>query len=181
MALVAANVRVGRAGVIAKAPVGTTLPTGITGMTGFIDLGYASDEGVAEARDTSTEKIKAWQNAAEVRVVIVESSLVYKFSLIETKKEVIEVFYQGLSTAATGAGSIVVNPSAQLAASPWLIDVIDGEHVIRTVIPSGQLTKFEEVKSANGEPISYGVELTCYPDAGIGGSAIKYMTVLATP
>lgn len=182
MALTSANVRVGVTGVISKGPTSATLPaTTAAALTGFTDLGYVGEDGVTEARDQSSEKLKAWQKGENVRTVITEGSLTYKFVMLETSKATLETFYQ--STATTGAteGSITVYPTAQAGRFAWVLDVIDGAEFMRAVIPEGEVTEVGEVKYASGEAIGREITVTAYPSTAIaGGSARVYMTALKT-
>lgn len=182
MALTSANVRVGVTGVISRAPSSATLPTTTTAtLTGFTDLGYVGEDGVTETRDQSSEKLKAWQNGANVRTVITEGSLTFNFVMLETSKVTLETFYQ--STATTGAteGNITVNPAAQAGRSAWVLDVIDGAEFMRVVVPEGEVTEVGDVKYASGEAIAREITVTAYPSNAIaGGSARIYMTALKT-
>jgi hypothetical protein len=52
-----------------------------------------SEDGVTETRDRSSDTIKAWQNAATVRTVVTDATLTYALTLIETKRETVELYY----------------------------------------------------------------------------------------
>src|SRR5688500_4446565 len=112
MALSSSNVRVAVTGAVYAGPTATAAPTAADSALagGFVDLGYVSEDGVSETRDRSTNKIKAWQNADLVREVVTESSLTYTFTLIETKEDVVELFYG--ATADSVDGSVEIVPSA---------------------------------------------------------------------
>jgi hypothetical protein len=182
MALTSANVRVAITGSISKGPTSATLPTSTSAtLTGFTDLGYIGEDGVTEARDQSSEKIKAWQRGENVRTVITEGSLTYKFVMIETSKVTVETFYQSTATSAATEGSITVYPTAQAGRFAWVFDVADDPQSIRVVIPEGEVTEVGEVKYANGEAIGREITITAYPSTAIaGGSAKMYMTALKT-
>jgi hypothetical protein len=180
MALQSANVRVAVTGALyVGPPTGVTAPADADAVldTDLKDLGYVSEDGVTETRDRSTESIKAWQNSDEVRKTITEASLTYQLVLIETNVQTVELFYA--NTVDTSDGSIVVIPAGTGGRHTFVLDVIDGTSRIRTWIPQGEVTEIGDQVYSNGEPIGYEITLTAYPDATIGGSAVKWYSDLA--
>lgn len=158
-----------------------TAPTGTAGTTtGFTGLGFVSEDGVTETRDRSSDDIKAWQNAATVRTVITDATLTYSFTLIETKKETVELYYGTTVTAAVAEGDFVIVPANTGGRKSFIIDVVDGAELIRTYIPQGEVTEVGEKVYASGEPIGYEVTITAYPDTTVGGSARVWATALKT-
>ena len=176
MALDADNVRVAVTGAIYKAPSGTARPTDAEASlnVAYIDGGYVSDAGVTESRDRSTTDIVAWQNADTVRRVVTDATLTYAFTFIETKDITVEAFYGATVDPATGAVEIV--PSATGGRAQYVIDVIDGDNVIRIDIPDGEITEVGDQVYASGEPIGYEVTITAYPVDGV--AAVKYYSEL---
>jgi len=160
MALDADNVRVAISGGVFTAPTGTALPTtaDATLNVAFTDLGYVSEDGIVESQEADVTDIVAWQNGDVVRKVQTSHDLTYELTLIETKDAVLETYYGALSSG------VVEVTGDQLGRQSWVIDVIDGDHDIRVVIPEGQVTERGEVTYANGEAISYQVTITAYPD-----------------
>lgn len=176
MTLVSDNVRVAVTGVVAMGPTSATAPVDAdSATTGFTDLGYVGEDGVTETRDRSTEKIKAWQNAATVREVVTEGTMTLNCVLIETKKETVELYYGG--TVDTADGSIAIVPTSTGGRHSFVVDVIDGDDFIRTYVPTGEVTEVGDQVYANGEPIGYEVTLTCYPGSA-GWSAKKFYSSL---
>ena len=158
-----------------------TAPTGTAGTTtGFTGLGFVSEDGVTETRDRSSDDIKAWQNATTVRTVITDATLTYSFTLIETKKETVELYYGTTVTAAVAEGDFVIVPANTGGRKSFIIDVVDGAELIRTYIPQGEVTEVGEKVYASGEPIGYEVTITAYPDTTVGGSARVWATALKT-
>lgn len=174
----ATNVRVAVTGAVYVGPTGTAAPTDAVAAlnAALTDLGYVSEDGVTEARERSTEKIKAWQNAATVREVVTESGMTYSFRLIETKKETVELFY-GSEVDANGA--VRIDPSKTGGRQAFAIDVIDGDQEIRVWIANGEVSAVGEQQYASGQPIGYEVTVTCYPDAN-GDVAVKFYSALDT-
>lgn len=178
MALDSANVRVAVTGAVSVAPSGSTAPTNASTAldAAFKDLGYVSEDGVTETRDRTSDKIKAWQNAATVRTVVTDATVTYTFALIETKAETVELYYG--DTVDTLTGSIVVDPSATGGRQAFVVDVIDGTDLIRSYIPDGEITEVGDQVYASGEPIGYEVTITCYFDDTLGGSVKKFYSSL---
>lgn len=179
MALVSSNVRVAVTGAVYAAPTGTAAPTAAdsTPNVAFKDLGYVSEDGVTETRDRSTNQIKAWQNSDLVREVVTDSKLSYALTLIETKEDVVELFYG--AAADSSDGSIEVVPAATGGRKSFIIDVIDGTDLIRTYLPSAEITEVGDQVYASGEAIGYEITITGYPVAGI--TATKFYSALEAP
>lgn len=180
MALNSANVRVAVTGALSVAPVGTTAPADSVAAlnAAFKDLGYVSDDGVTETRGRSTNTIRGWQNADVVREVVTESDFKLQATLIETKKETVELFYG--STVSGVDGSVLVKPSVTGGRKAFVLDVVDGTELIRIYIPQGEVTEVGDTVYASGEPIGFEVTITGYPDATLLGTAKKWYSGLDT-
>lgn len=182
MATNSANVRVAVTGEVLVGATTATAPTGTgSATTGFLGLGFVSEDGVTETRDRSTDTIKAWQNSATVRTVITDSSLTYSFTLLETNKATVELFYGAAVTEAASEGNFVIVPSNTGGRKSFILDVVDGAELLRTYIPQGEVTEVGDRVYAGGEPIGYEVTVQAYPDTTIGGSAKVWATALKTP
>lgn len=181
MALDSTKVRVAVTGAVSMGATTATAPTGTGGtITGFTDLGLISEDGVTESRGRSTNDIKAWQNGATVRTVVTEGTLTYSFTLLETKKETVELFYGATVTAATADGSFVVVPTSTGGRRSFVLDVVDGGELLRVYIPQGEVTEVGDRVYSNGEPIGYEVTIAAYDDTTISGAAKVWATALKT-
>ena len=141
----------------------------------WVGHGYCSDAGVTETTSTSTQKIRAWQNNALVREVVTEGDATYKTVLIQTNADNVGLFYG--DTVDGIDGSVRVRPGMAKGRRAFVIDVIDGTSIIRTVIPDGEVTVTgDQVYVANGA-VGYDVTITAYSDAD-GVSATKYYSEL---
>lgn len=169
MTQTAANVMVAGSGAIFHAPLATTLPTtAFTALNAaFKDVGYVSEDGVTESQGAESNPIKAW-GGDTVRTVQTAHNVTYRFSMIETNDESVALFY-GNGTAA----SHVINGDV-LEHQEFVLDMLDGDAVIRIVIPDGQITERGEVVYASGGAMLYPVTITCYPDDS-GNKAYKYI------
>jgi len=172
------NVRVGVTGAISMAPVGATEPQDADTRLEppWADLGYVSEDGVTEARERSTEQLRAWQNADVVRESVTEATLTYQFTLIETKRETVELYYG--DSVDPGDGSIPIIPARTGGRHAFVIDLIDGDDFIRAWLPTAEVTEVGEQVYANGQPVGYQVTITAYPGPR-GFSAKKFYSSLA--
>jgi len=170
MTLNAPAVTVGITGEVYTADSGATVtaPTSSSSVldTDLFGLGYVSEDGVEEAYDDTVEDIVAWQNATVVRSLTTESKATLAFTLIETKGKVLELYHKGSQVEVVSAGEWKIDVKAPTSdRRPFVLDVIDGAKHIRFWVPTGEVTEREPIAYQNGEPIAYGVTLTCYPDA----------------
>lgn len=173
----ASNVRVGVTGAVYVAPSGSTLPTGTSSAinSSFEDVGYIHEDGVTETQDTDTEDIVAWQNGATVRKIQTSHDLMYAFTMLETNDVTLKEYYGDFTAGALASDDDTVEiRGEELPRRAWVLSVLDGDHVIRAVIPDGQVTERGEVVYANGEAVAREVTITCYPDTD-GVKAYVYL------
>ena len=164
MALDASKVRVAVTGAVMKGPTATTAPTGTGGTTtGFVDLGYISEDGVEitlpDAGDSTP--IKAWQNGTTVRTIRTpsEDSPTWHFTMLETKKETVEAYFGVTVTSTASEGSFTYTNAARPHES-YIVDVIDGAELIRDYIPYGIVTDVGAITYSNGDPIGYEITVS---------------------
>jgi len=164
MALDSDNVRVAVSGAVYVAPTATAGPTASDSAlnVAFVDLGYVSADGISETIDKSTNQIRAWQNGSLVREVTSEATFSVTLTLIETKLDVLELYF---GSDITG-GALNGDPSQSGGRKSFVYDVVDGATVERTYIPAGEVTAVGERVLAGGEAIGYNVTITAYADAG---------------
>jgi hypothetical protein len=159
MALTAENVVVGITGEVYVGPTSATAPTGTAStLTGFTSLGYVSADGVEFASDKTTNQIRAWQNADLVREVITEGTVTYSFSLLETTQEAVELYFG----SAMVDGKVQLSPTNTGGRKSFVIDIVDGDKVIRHYVPSGEVLSVEAQTVQNGEAVAYGITMTAY-------------------
>lgn len=172
----AANVRVAVTGTINYAPAGTTLPEdATTGLdAAFDELGYADESGVVQAINEDRNDIIAWQNGDKVRKVRTNHDVTYAFTMLETNEGSLAVYYGDGSFSGTLADGVVEVRGDTNTRGAWAIHVIDGENLIRIVIPDGEVTERGEVSYVNGDAVKYPVVVTGYPDED-GVKAYMYL------
>lgn len=174
------EVRVGVDGIVSIAPFGTAGPSSaISALSGsYTDLGYVSEDGVTETTEVSSDKIRAWQKAKVVRTVITESAVRWTLTLIQTSADTIALYHGG---TVQSDGSIIVDPSVQRETLVFVIDVIDGDEIIRSWAPEAQVTEVGDLVYQNGAPIGYEVTIEASYNEDLGGSVKKWYHSLSTP
>lgn len=165
MALDSTNVRVAVSGAVYVGATTETAPTSTSTAlgTGWTDLGYVSADGIAEATSRSTNQIRAWQDASLVREVVTEATYKLTFTLLETKAEVLELYYG----SALSTGVLSGDPAATGGRKSFVLDVVDGADIERIYIPSGEITEVGERTLASGDAIGYQVTVTAYAKNGV--------------
>lgn len=166
MALDSTNVLIGSTGAAYVGPTGTAAPTAADDVlnAAFKDLGYLSDDGVVETYDDTTDEITAWQGAAVVRRVISSSSATIAFTMIETKKDTLELFHKGSTMSGDQLDVLGANSDRR----SFVVDVQDGDDIIRIYVANGEVTERGEITYANnGDALGYPVTITAYPVNGV--------------
>lgn len=159
MATSAANVVVGITGAAYVGLTSATAPTSSSSaLTGFNDLGYLSADGIEVSSDMNTSAIRAWQNSDLVRESVTESTLTYKFTLLETTAETVKLYFG--STPASS--KVSYNPSSTGGRKSFVFDIVDGSTTVRHYVPTGEVMKVEPIAVKNGEPVSYGITVVAY-------------------
>jgi hypothetical protein len=166
MALNSNNVRVGVTGAVyigtdvAATPTDADTPLG----AGWTDLGYCDESGVVVTPSRSTTDLNVWQNGETVRKVVTAASETFQFTLVETKKETLEV-YLGGKLAADGSAKVVTSRTG--GRRRWVIDVIDGDNYTRFYVPFGEVTEVGARTFANSAMIGYQITIQAYPSSEI--------------
>lgn len=162
MATDASKVRVAVTGAVWKGAYGSTAPTGTSGApdAAFKDLGYINENGVEIALPGTGDStpIKAWQNGTTVRTIRTasEDKPSWKFTMIETKLETIELYF-GVTVAQTVTEGSFEYTVADRDPFALIVDVVDGAELIRDYVPNAVVTEVEAHTLANSDAIEYGV------------------------
>lgn len=181
-----ANVLAGKplaTGGVLVAPLGTALPSDATTAldAAFKSAGYVGEDGLTEATERSTEKIKAW-GGDTVKIVQTDFAVTYTFTFLETlNADVLKTIYGDANvttTAATpGAGTLhaVKVVGDPLPAKTFVFDMKDGDARIRIVVPNAQVTELGEITYSDESVVGYQVTVEGLRDAGIDANAVKYI------
>lgn len=179
----AGNVSVGKplaAGGIYSGATTTTAPTNATAAlpADLANLGFVSDEGLTNAIEMDTEEIKEW-GGNTVLTVKTSRTETFAWTFIETNELVLKEVY-GQNNVTVGDGDIaVIHNADDLPARMYVFEIaMTGSRVKRIVVPNGTVTEISEVSYVAGEPIGYGVTLTCAPDA-VGNTVYEYIATVS--
>lgn len=176
------EVYVGVDGVVSVGAFGVAVaPTSAISVlgVGWKDLGYVSEDGVEETTEQNTTPLRAWQNQKVVRTLVEEGSIQYALTLIQTSADTVALYYGG--TVDEDSGSIVINPSQARPTIALVIDVIDGDRVVRAYAPEAQVVEVGSQVYQNGEAIGYEVTIEASYNETLGGSVKKWYSELIVP
>lgn len=171
-------VEVAVTGEIYYGPTGTALPTNAfdTINASFAALGYISEDGITQTINEDRTDIKAWQNGDIVRKVRTSHDYMLQFAMLETSLETLAVYYGDGSVSGTLENGAVQVKGDMDTRGEWIFEIVDGDDLIRVVVPDGQVTERGDVEYVNGDAIKYPVTITGYPD----DSDVKAYIYLAT-
>lgn len=184
MALNANNVMVAPTGGVYYDPDGSATPPTGTGsdISAFVDLGYTSEDGVTLTMPDSgsATSLKAWQNGAVVRILRAapEDTPTLAVTLIETKLETIELAFGAAVTQTSDEGGFVVNTNDQRTHMALVVDVIDGDQLIRIYAPHAIVTGLDAINLNGTSAIGYGLTIALEFDQALNGQAQVWMTAL---
>lgn len=165
-------------GAVYNAPVSTTLPTsaGAALQSGFVSLGYVSEDGVRNTNTPESEDIKAW--GGDVVLSLQKSKTdKFKFMLIESMDaNVLKAVYGDSNVTVDDKGNISVTANNKaLDAKAWVVDMIlKGNVPKRIVIPSGIVTEVSEITYKSDQVVGYEVTITATADAA-GNTHYEYI------
>ena len=156
-------------GHIFRAPVGTTLPTDATTAldNAFIDMGYASEDGLTNSNSPESTVIKAWGGTP---VLTIQESKEDTFALTFISAENLEVqkmVYGNTNVTGTNfsTGVSVTANAKELEEAAYVIETIArGNIAHRIVIPSAKPTEIGEIVYSDTDALGYDVTLGCTAD-----------------
>jgi len=167
-------------GALLRAPLGTALPTSARTAPGaeFIDQGFIGEDGFTQAEARDTEKKKAFGGSV-VKVLQTDYSVTIQFAFLEsTNAEVLKSIYGAdnvtVGTAEDDEEIVVRKNKKQSPHASWIIDVVDGDGLIRTVVPDGQITEVDDIVKVHSDTIAYTVTMECFEDAN-GDNVLEYI------
>lgn len=139
----------------------------------MVPSGFISEDGVTEANETDTEKIKAW-GGDTVRVVQTDHTVTYTLTFLETSPRILRAIYGEDNVTDDGTVLVARLNSTTLEHRSWAFEMKDGDKRIRIFVPDGQITSRGEVTYTHSGAISYEVTIEAFPDAN-GDKAIKVL------
>lgn len=177
---VVAGVPLATGGVLIGALTAAEPSTAVSALTGFTAAGYIGEDGVTEANERSTDRIRAW-GGDTVKVVQTEHNVTYSFTFLETlNAEVLKAVYGAANvtttaaTVSTGTLHEVALTAATLEHKSYVFELKDGAAKIRIYVPDGQITEVGEITYSDSEVIGYQVTVECFADE-LGVKAYKFL------
>ena len=179
------NVSAGKpkvAGAIFMAPIGTTLPTDSTTSlnSAFVELGYASEDGVTNSESRESETIKAWGGDTVLKPFTGKEDT-FSFTLIEALNvNALKLVYGDSNVTGDLTNGITIKSASEdLDYHSFVIEMVLNGAVKRIVIPSAKVTEVGEITYADGEAIGYDTTLTAVPDAS-GATHYEYVKAVSS-
>jgi hypothetical protein len=175
------DVRVPVSYIVAVGPTTADAPTSSESAldSDLIDVGYIGSSGLEVARETNSKDITDLVGEV-VRTVITDGKVTFKFTLLQSTKEVQEAYWGTTTTGATATdGRLDIVATTTGGRKSWVFDFIDGDAVERYYIASGEVTARDAVTHLGADATAYGMTVTAYPVAGV--AVKKWSTMLATP
>lgn len=186
MANTATNVSTGKpniSGAVYVAPRTATAPTDATSTlgSGFVCLGYVSEDGLENNNDMSVSEIKAWGGSIVYRSLDGLDDN-FALTLIESENtDVLKVVYGDSNVTVGSGGDVTVNVVAEdPQENIWVFELsLRGNRKKRIVIPDGAITAREAIAYNDSDAIGYGITVSAYPDAN-GSTHKEYIAAAAT-
>lgn len=184
MSNVAANAIAGKPAVqggVFCAPLGTTLPTDETGSwpSGFMPVGYLTDQGVTRGKKVDSEVKKAWGGDPLI-VIDKGKERTAKLGLAEYLSQVVQEILHGKNnvtvtppTTSAGRKIKVKDTDDELDHMIWGFQLFSGSAVGRIIFPDCQLKEFDDWTYKDEDIAARGITLLQFPDAA-GGYAYEY-------
>ena len=172
MANNATNVSFGKpkvGGAIFNAPLGTTLPTSADATldNAYKCLGYASEDGLTNNNNSSSNKIRAW-GGDNVLVAESEKEDTWGTTLIEIMNvDVLKAVYGADNVSGTLAAGIAIKANSKpKTASVWVFDIaLSGGAMKRVVLPNGTISELSEITYNDSDAVGYGITIDALPGA----------------
>lgn len=154
-------------GKILIAPVGTTAPTDIATAwaAGWIDLGYASEDGVTINKTRDIEELMVWQSLYPARRIVTAEDFTVSFNLAQWNEDSVKLAFGGgavTTTAGPPAHYLYTPPAAGVLDERALgVEWVDGSKIYRLIVARCMISDNVETqltKSGMSElPLTLGV------------------------
>lgn len=166
------------AGVIYRAPYGTTLPTDATTALAeaYISLGYLSEDGFTNNYEVSSEDIRE-MGGSIVLTVQTEVTDSFTFKLISALDENVQkaVYGDAKVTGTLATGMAVTIDGSETEESVWVLETIMRDGALkRIVIPDGKISSIGEIAYRRNEAVGYDITLTALKDETEGFNHKEY-------
>lgn len=156
-----------KGGAVYRAPLGTTLPTTASEtLSGYVGLGFCSDDGVTNTNSPESETIKAFGGQPVLSKQTGKEDT-YKFKLIEVLNDNVlkAVYGDDNVTGSLSTGLTVKANNDEAQEAVWIIDLAmrDGA-AKRIVLPDAKVSEIGDIVYKDNEAVGYELTLTAMPD-----------------
>ena len=133
---------------------------------GWTPVGFISEDGVTEANERDTEKVKGW-GGDTIRVLQNEHTQTFTFSFYELgNPEVLKLIYGDDNVTVSDDGTVEITQNSKvLPHKSFCIEVLDGDKKIRKFIPDGQITETGELQMTHSAVMGIEATLEAFADA----------------
>lgn len=164
MAQDCAEMRVGVTGALYTAPTGTAMPADVSTAlgAGWIELGYATEDGLSFSVDTNKEDFNVWQSTSPCRSVITSQIYTATFSLVQRNADTLKLAFGGgtVTLVAAGPTRMYSPPAVGLQEQAFVFEVVDGTIIDRWLIYRGQPALTGDVQFTKSNPTGFEIEVT---------------------
>lgn len=163
-------------GRIFVAPVGTAAPTDTATAwpAGWVDLGYATEDGVTISKGRDVTEVRVWQSRLAVRRFVTSETLDVSFSLVQWNADTIPLAFGGGDVVTAGGVSTYTPPeSGALDERAVGIEWVDGDRVHRLVLERSMVSDAVETNLNATSPAELPITMSALAVAGgLGWSLI---------
>lgn len=151
------------------APAGTAPPATMGDYAApWKNLGYASDDGVTIAGDTTTEDITPWQSRMPIRSIVTEISKTLQFTLWQLNADTLALYFDTTVPNTTpGTYSFDVRSDAPPKLWAVSVDVEDGEGQFRITYSRATLDSTGDMAITKSAVVPLDVTLKALDSAGV--------------
>ena len=136
------------------------------GATGFMSLGYISEDGVTFSTDTDSDEKADWGgNVIDASLSKYAESAAVKF--LESRDSVLKTVYGDANVSTSGATTTVRHNANFTAPHVYVFDaVVSQTKVVRTIIPLGRIFERDDMERNNSDLAGYSPTIKCMPYEG---------------
>ncbi len=164
----------------AVAPLGTPMPSTAlaTPNVAFLDPGWVGQDGLKKTIDEESQEIYGYGSDQPIRILRTKRKASFDILFLETTPLVMEIYNRlPLNSIVLGSGGEfdwTEGPSRSVRIA-GIFTIVDGDRLLRGVIPQMEVTASREWEAKAGAEINYGVTFTAYP--GSDGTAIHWYAI----
>lgn len=168
MATNAVNIGTGNAsGMFFASTAGTVLPTNLSTLTGWAEVGYISDAGMELALNKTRTDIKDWSQTVRRIVLTEHDETASGVCISATSASLSELFGSSNVTASTASITVNLSDNELPPERAYLFVVKDGDDYVAFGCQKGQLLVNGSITFAPDQPISFPFEIGALGSTGM--------------